>query len=255
MNRPSYSCFALALVAVTTPVACVHRAPASNPFIHGRPSDVGLPATANHDSPSQVAARARHLRAEAATRVRPFVRTMETADPALSRALREVGVAPAPATHRRVAIEYLRLEISDRAGDHLSAAIALDPRDAASYDLRARLWRDWGLPGEGLGDAYRAAYYAPGSAASQNTLGTMLHRLGHYAGARARYGRALALDPTAAFALNNLCAVALDEGDAGRGLAACREALSLEPGLEAAIRNLQAAVDLAARQGPNHERN
>jgi len=253
MTRPSF--FLLVLIAMSALTACAHARQA-NRFLIGRLPEYVLPgATEARESSSDFAARVRGLQAEAAsTRARSLAPTIEGTDAALGLALRALSASPSPAAHRDVAAEYLRLGITDQAAEHFSAAVALDRRDAASYEQRARLWRDWGFPEAGLGDAYRAAYYAPLSAASQNTLGTLLHRLGHPREARTRYERALALDATAAYALNNLCAVGLEEGDAPRALAACREALSLDPGLAAAMRNLEAARDLAAEQGRSHDR-
>ena len=69
----------------------------------------------------------------------------------------------------------------------------------------------------GLGDAYRAVYYAPGSAAAHNTLGTLLAASGRWAAARVEFGRALALDPSAAYAAHNL--VAVDRAEAEEGAA------------------------------------
>ena len=64
----------------------------------------------------------------------------------------------------------------------------------------------------GLGDAYRSVYYAPSSATAQNTLGTVLGAMGAVADSRRAYERALALDPRAAYVLNNLCYLSFLEG-------------------------------------------
>src|SRR4029450_5681722 len=106
-----------------------------------------------------------------------------------------------------VAKEYRRLGIMDAAFDHLTAATRLDPRDAAAYDARARIWRDWGFPELGMGDSARAVFFAPRSAAAHNTRGTLLAAAGLEVEARREFEKALALDPNAGFARANLCRV------------------------------------------------
>ncbi len=131
--------------------------------------------------------------------------TAETQDPALAAALLRLAVIPTPEQHRAVADEYRRLGILDTAFDHLSAATRLDPRDAAAYDARARIWRDWGFPELGMGDSARAVFYAPRSAAAHNTRGTLLAAAGLTEEAQREFETALALDPNASFARANLC--------------------------------------------------
>ena len=134
-----------------------------------------------------------------------FGATVEAQDPELAAALLRLTVVATPEHHRKVADEYRRLRIMDAAFDHLSAATRLDPRDAAAYDARARIWRDWGYPGLGLGDSARAVFYAPRSAAAHNTRGTLLAAAGFKDEAVREFKVALALDPHAAFARANLC--------------------------------------------------
>jgi tetratricopeptide (TPR) repeat protein len=131
--------------------------------------------------------------------------TAETQDPTLAAALLRLSLVRTPAQHRAVAEEYRRLGIMDTAFDHLSAATRLDPRDAAAFDARARIWRDWGFPELGLGDSARAVFYAPRSAAAHNTRGTLLAAAGLMEEARREFATALALDPGASFARANLC--------------------------------------------------
>ena len=131
--------------------------------------------------------------------------TVEGQDPALSAALLLLTLAPTPEHHRAVADEYRRLRIMDTAFDHLSAATRLDPRDAAAYDARARIWRDWGFPELGMGDSARAVFFAPRSAAAHNTRGTLLAAAGLKAEALREFEAALVLDPEASFARENVC--------------------------------------------------
>ena len=164
--------------------------------------------------------------------------SVEETYPRLAAAFLVATERPSPEALRHVAEEYRRLRIADRAHHHLQQALRLDPRDAATYDALARLWRDGGLPGLALADAHRAVYYAPLSAVAHNTLGTALQALGRRKEARDQYERALQLDPSAAYALNNLCYGWILDRQPGRAVAACAAALKLAPGLAAARNNL-----------------
>jgi Flp pilus assembly protein TadD len=115
------------------------------------------------------------------------------------------------------------------------------------YDLRARIWRDWGFAALALGDAHRAVHHAPNAAGPLNTLGTVLQALGRHDEARRAYEQAVDLDPSAAYALNNLCYLFVVQGNAGAGQAACRQALALEPALAVARNNLALAHVIAGR--------
>jgi lipoprotein NlpI len=55
-----------------------------------------------------------------------------------------------------------------------------------------------------MADASRALYYAPKSAAAHNTMGTLLSAVGQQDAARRAFETALALDPSASFARENL---------------------------------------------------
>jgi tetratricopeptide (TPR) repeat protein len=156
----------------------------------------------------------------------------------LSSARLLLSVSPVAGSHRRVATAYMRLGVLDAAYDHFKAALRLEPSDAASFDGLARVWRDWGLSKLGLGDAYRAIYYAPTSPAVYNTLGTILQRLGQTAGAQAAFEAALRRDPHAAYALNNLCYMQFLQGYVAQAIASCRSALEEQPDLAAAHNNL-----------------
>jgi tetratricopeptide (TPR) repeat protein len=147
--------------------------------------------------------------------------TVEARDPALAAALLKLGLVASPEQHRAVAGEYRRLGILDTAFDHLTAAIRLDKHDAASYDARARIWRDWGFSRLGMGDAARAVYYAPRSAAAHNTWGTLLAAAGQRDDARREFEIALALDPGASFARVNLCRLVVLSGKGTTGAEAC----------------------------------
>jgi tetratricopeptide (TPR) repeat protein len=158
----------------------------------------------------------------------------------LSGALLALAIHPTSDQHRRVALEYRRLNILDRAYAHLDEAIHLDPEDAAAFDARARIWRDWGLSSAGLADANRAVRLAPQSAAAANTLGTLLQALGDVNEARRSYERALKLDPTAAFAMNNLCYASITARREG-ALDTCQRAVTMAPDSRDARNNLALA--------------
>ena len=171
--------------------------------------------------------------------------TLERRDPELSEARLMLVVAPTAGNHRRVAEAYARLGVFDAAYDHFSAALRLEPHDAASDDGLARIWRDWGFPHLGLTDAYRAIYYAPDSPVPQNTLGTLLLKMGRPAEARRAFERALALDPRAPYVLNNLCYTDLLTGYSAPAIARCRSAVRAQPDLTAAHNNLALAYAAA----------
>ena len=167
--------------------------------------------------------------------------TLEGQDPDLKSALLELRLHPGAAQHLRVAERYRRLKILDVAHDHFERARQLDPTSAEAYEGLARIWRDWGFPNLGLGDASRAVYYAPLSATAQNTLGTVLTAMGRGAEARRAYERALALDPRAAYILNNLCYLSFLEGEIATAVTECQAALEVDPGLAPARNNLALA--------------
>jgi Flp pilus assembly protein TadD len=204
-------------------------------------------ASATQPRPDSLEAFMGKVRAQS-ERARPKTeraRTIEASDPSLAAALQALAVTPSPATHRAVAAHYVRLRVLDVAHEHFSSAVALDPKDAASWDGLARIWRDWGFPHFALPDAYRALYFAPDSPIVHNTLGTVFQALGRRADARAHYEKALALDATAAYALTNLCYGWVLDGEAVKAADACRHALRLRPDLEPARNNLALAYGAA----------
>lgn len=170
--------------------------------------------------------------------MRPVLARAEEIYPRLAAALAAAVARPSPSTLREVAEEYRRLGIFDQAHQYLQRALRLDAHDGATYDAIARLWRDGGLPALALGDAHRAVYYAPRSAVAHNTLGTVFQALGRRPEARREYERALHLDPSAAYALNNLCYSWILDRQPGRAVMACTAALKLAPQLAAARNNL-----------------
>ena len=134
--------------------------------------------------------------------------------------------------------------------DHYRRATLLDREDGAAYDGLARIWRDWGMPHLGLGDARRAASRRGRPGAQQ---------LGTSAGAResaqgpAAYEQALVLDPSAAYALNNLCYLSFVEARPRERSRLCKRASALDPSLVAARHNLALVyaadnLDLAERE-------
>jgi len=133
--------------------------------------------------------------------------TIEERDPQLRAALRALSAHPSAANHTRVGHAYRAARVFDRAVDHFDAAIALDKRFAAAYDGRARVWRDWGLLGIALGDATRAVYFGD-SAATRNTLATVLMHLGRCGAATRVLEDARARDTSAAYLSDNLAILA-----------------------------------------------
>ena len=199
-------------------------------------------------SVEEYAAKLRELGVRARPAPNGSVATLEAQDPLLSAALLDLSLRAGPEQHRRVAARFHALGILDAAHDHYSRARTLDPADSAAHEGLARIWRDWGFPHLGLGDALRSVHYAPDRASAHNTLGTILTRLGRLLEARRAYERARALDPRAAYVLNNLCYLSFLEGRPADAIAVCRDALDVDPRLTAARNNLALAY-AAARQG------
>jgi Flp pilus assembly protein TadD len=183
----------------------------------------------------------RHLTLQPRPARQNDVATIERTDPALAAAQVLLSAAPTAEHHRLVAAAYLRIGVADAAYQHFSAALRLNPHDAASLDGLARIWRDWGFPDRGLGHAYRAIAADPHAPAPRNTLGTLLVTVGQPAAARASFERALALAPGAPYVLNNLCYTAVLEGDAARAVARCQSAVDADPNLKTARNNLALA--------------
>jgi tetratricopeptide (TPR) repeat protein len=244
------SCAAIVLVAASL-VGCAARAPQDQRFIHR-----GTEAVADKQARDAAARttnqalhppketletyieKARQLTAAARPRPQPVPETIEGQDAELSAARLMLALAPGAESHRRVAVAYMRVGVLDAAYDHFKAALRLEPTDAASFDGLARVWRDWGLPNLGLGDAHRAIYYAPSSPTVYNTLGTVLLKLGQTAAAQSAFEAALQRDPEAPYALSNLCYVKFLQGQGAQAIAACGSAVGLQPGLAAAHNNL-----------------
>lgn len=178
--------------------------------------------------------------------------SVESQDPALAAALLRLALHPSAEAHEAVSLEYRRLGLLEDAYTHVTAAAALEPRDARAYEMRARIWRDWGFPSSGMADAARAVYYAPHSASAHNTWGTLLTGTGWLVDARREFDRARSLDPTGAYAQTNLCYVAFVSGDTDTAIAECRSALALDAGSTVARNNLAlsltAAGDYAAAE-------
>ena len=177
----------------------------------------------------------------------PSATTMEAIDRVLAEALTRARQFPTSSNHRRVAAEYRRLRILDKAYDHLTVALQIDPKCGEAFAERAQLWRDWGFSNLGLGDAYRAVYFAPHSPSAANTLGTLLQVVGARAAARDAYRRALELDPHAAYSLSNLCYLSFLEGHQADAVNECEAALREEPGLGAARNNLALSYAASGR--------
>jgi Flp pilus assembly protein TadD len=185
---------------------------------------------------------------ELSRRARPRptdLQTVEAWSQDLAAAISRHAVTQTYASKVGLAQAYVRAAILDKAYEHFAAAARLDPNDGAAWDGLARIWRDWGFPNIGLGDAYRAVWAAPRSPAVHNTLGTILQFLGKGLDARAQFAQALASDSEAAYAQNNLCYSWLMEGNVDAASIACGRALALEPGMTPARNNLALAKAVA----------
>jgi Flp pilus assembly protein TadD len=218
-----------------------HRAPALTPGLApaGAFDEASTPAMdGSGNTFDAYIGRTNRLAAAARPVTSGNVPSIEERTPALAQALRDVQSMPTAENHRRAGEAYRQVGVLDAAFEHLSRAVKLDPTDARAFDELARIWRDWGYPDLGLGDAYRAVYHAPGSPEAYNTLGTLLQALNQRAPARQAYERALALDSSAAYALNNLCYLSFLDSNRMAASRECQSALHLAPDSIAVRNNL-----------------
>jgi len=204
--------------------------------------------TPSPDSLERFIAQVRKLSMEARPD-KPPAATIEGSDPRLLAALAAVALSPSIEGLQDVAHEYARIGVNDRAYEYLTRSLARDRRNAAGYDALARLWRDSGFPERGLADAHRAVYYAPASPIAHNTLGTILQLVGAQDAARREFERARQLDPTAVYALSNLCYAWLLDGHGAEAEVACDKALQVNPHFAPARNNLALTYAMAGRDG------
>jgi tetratricopeptide (TPR) repeat protein len=216
--------FVLAVTVIAG--ACASAAPMSSRFIQqGTPSmDLGGPRQVSMRSVDRAALL---RKAQLAHVPAPALESLEASDPVLRQALAALAASPGSEQYLAVAAGYQRRGVLDRAHDYLTRSLAINGPSVAVYDALAKLWRDWDQPGEGLPYAYRAVYLDPRSAVAQNTLGTLLYRLGRPADARASFSRAVELDANAWYALANLCHVDLAAGKTRAAIAECQRAVAL----------------------------
>jgi tetratricopeptide (TPR) repeat protein len=248
--RPPVGWVACAVTLVLAGGCAAHQAPTSA-SLAGRlvrgvdgPGGVAWPTAEGAEGGAVVEAGASpELKAElsAGPRLKNEARDadlLEVSDDRLRSALEAAALTPTASALRAVADEYRRMQVFDQAHKYLTAALALEPEDGPTRDSLARLWRDWGLPAEGLPEAYRAVAFSPDSPEALNTLGMLLYSLGHVEAARERFEEILALDGQAAYARTNLCHAALMAGEQVRALEECRAALAIDPSSAAARNNL-----------------
>ncbi len=241
----------LGVTLITAVSGCAGRGRSlSSRFVKpGEPStSFDLPGGAAKSAPkpnvtSDYIRQVRTLQANARTTI-SLGNSIESHDPALASALLKLKMLPTAANHREVARAYTTAGITDFAFRHYQAALRIQPCDSSAFEGLARLWRQWGTPELGLSEAHRAVHCRPGSASAYNTLGTVLVALGQLPQAKAAFETAGRLDQRAAFALNNLCYVALQQNDGPAAQQACERALDLEPTMAAAHGNLALAYAL-----------
>jgi len=152
---------------------------------------------------------------------------IESADVRLRAALTAVQAQPSLATHFAAAEEFRRLGNFDRVFEELQRSAQFDEHNAAVNDALARTWRDVGFPGLGLANAYRAVYAAPRSATARHTLGTLLYAMDRRADAERCFREAVALDPLAWYAWQNLCQLSMTGGRTQEAITNCHQASAL----------------------------
>jgi Flp pilus assembly protein TadD len=249
---------AIVVAGMCVSAACAHHRPASPAdrfFLHKEAKVADQrPEAASQSSTDETISKLHQLMASARPAPRGSAPTLETSDPVLAAALKDLAVTPTVENLYAVGAAYHRRGLLDQAYTYYSRSLHRNPHRGQTHEAIGRLWRDAGLPQLGLSDLHRAIYYAPTSASARNTLGTVLQALGFRDEARNAYKMAFLLDGNAGYALNNLCYLSFVEGNAEQAIAECQRALRLDPSLSAAHNNLAltyAAVgrlDLARRE-------
>jgi tetratricopeptide (TPR) repeat protein len=205
LRRDLVASFVAGVACLT--IGCAGRSAPPSRFIirdGAGPLRVTIPtATSRVDRAQIEKARREALAKRDAERPAPLP-SVEATDARLRVALDSLHRHETAATHIQVAEEYRRLHVEDAAFDHFSEALALDHKNVAAFEGRARVWRDWGFIAPALSDAYRARYYGPDRPEVYNTLGTILERAGQCDAARSAYSAATARDEKAHWAHANL---------------------------------------------------
>jgi len=241
-RRPGLARAAVVVVLLPLMGGCAtHRGSVASRFVKpGRPS-VSLDdpnAAAPQAGLQEFARKVRTLQSHAQPKS-TLLPSIETQNPVIQKALLILAMHETAAVHRQLAYAYKAAGVTDFALRHFQRAAALEPCDAAAYDGMARVWRDSGLPGIALGDAYRALN-CQSSAEIYNTLGTVFIALGQERNAREAFQHALAVNPNASFALNNMCYMEVIAGHLTEGERLCRDAAAQDPTLDTARNNLAA---------------
>jgi Flp pilus assembly protein TadD len=237
----------LAAVALTVVSGCAAR----KSSVVSRYVKPGEPATSfdvqpvkpKADGLGEYTRKLRTLQANARTNL-TLGATLESQDANVASALLRLAMYPSAQSHHVLADAYRQAGVTDFAYKHWTLALRLDACDSRALEGVARLWRDWGTPELALGDAHRAVYCKPHSSTAHNTLGTILEALGHRQDAKREFELALQLDPHAGFALNNLCYLALQDGDGRGAQETCTRALTIDPTMVVAQTNLALAYAL-----------
>lgn len=241
--RSSLARAVMLAVGVCIHAGCAHHRPASlaDRFMlkrHGTGVSEQQPSQPPSPTLEEAIGKIRQLMAQARPEPKAPMATLETRDPVLANALSDLHASPTAERYVDVAEAYRVRGSLDQAYDNYMHALHIDSRLAVAYDGLARVWRDWGFPGLGLGDAHRAIFFDPRSAAAENTLGTILQSLGRRTEARQAYSAATNLDKTAGYPLSNLCYLSFVEGKASQAIDECRTAIRRDPQLLAAHNNL-----------------
>ena len=178
--------------------------------------------------------------------------------PTLAAALSRNSASQTVQSQLELAHAYYSIGILDKASDLYEAVARREPRQAAAWDGLARIWRDWGYPQLGLGDAHRAVWADPRSPVARNTLGTILQLLGKSREAKEQFARAASLDPAAAYAQYNLGLTCVTLGQFAEAAESFERAAALDTSLDAARVRAgfarKQAAEAAARKGGSHER-
>jgi predicted O-linked N-acetylglucosamine transferase (SPINDLY family) len=152
--------------------------------------------------------------------------------------------------HFNLANELSQQGLFDEAISCFTAALAINPLHAVTYNNMSTIFRTMELNAEAEMYAHQAIEADPKLAIAHNNLGNALQAQGKFSAAQASYEQALSLRPEWAEAYNNLAICLKDQCLSFEANAAYEKALALKPQWAAAHSNYLYCLSLDVQTSP-----